>query len=149
MKPCVCGDDLIDHTGPCRVAGCGCKSYRPLVGRYFFKYQNVEIRCDTPEDVLALLAFREEHPTGTDLGAAEEILRALYETLPKCSGILNVEECAHPATKAFRRGEGRWCDTHAPEGCPDYPRAPAVRRAANLLTSASSRISLRPSTKRA
>ena len=55
------------------------------------------------------------------------LLSELCATLPKC------DSCTDPATKAFRRGEGRWCDAHAPQGCPDYPRAAALRKAAAAL----------------
>lgn len=69
---------------------------------------------------------------------ALEILRELVATLPKC------DECDLPATKAFRRGEGRWCDNHKmrmhwlagyeePIEAPDYPRALALRKAMELL----------------
>jgi len=56
-------------------------------------------------------------------------LNDLVWSLPKC------DNCLTPATKAYKRGEGRWCDKHAPEGCPDYPRAQAVRNALVILSS--------------
>ena len=128
MNRCECTHDLADHfEGACQVATCPCASYRPRVGGYSFKYQGVKIRCDTVEELDAFLAFREERTTSADLTQAEEVLRRLYETLPKC------DDCKRAATKAFKRGEGRWCDRHAPEGCPDYPRAAALRHAERLL----------------
>ncbi len=61
------------------------------------------------------------------MSIADKILYDLTATLPKC------DACPEAATRAFRRGEGRWCDAHAPEGCPPYPRAEALRRAAAYL----------------
>jgi hypothetical protein len=52
---------------------------------------------------------------------------ALYDSLPKCS------HCTNTATRAFKRGEARYCDTCSPDGggliafVPDYPRAEPVR----------------------
>jgi hypothetical protein len=57
-------------------------------------------------------------------------LRALVDALPRC------DNCPAPATRARRRGEGRWCDGHAPEGCPEYPRAAPLRAALALLAGA-------------
>ena len=54
-------------------------------------------------------------------------LRALVDALPRCGS------CSAPATRAWRRGEDRWCDEHAPEGCPEYPRAVPLRAALALL----------------
>ncbi len=54
---------------------------------------------------------------------AAHVLHKLVESLPRCG------ECRKPATRAFKRGENRWCDEHAPAGCPDYPRAKALRDA--------------------
>lgn len=146
MNLCVCAHDLDDHyEGACQVAECKCASYRPQVsGRYSFKYMGVEVRCDTPEDVLALLSFREERTTDADLSQYGDVLRQLYDTLPKCIGVGPDHHCNHPATKAFRRGEGRWCDLHAPEGCPDYPRAEALRRATKILGPAGPKESFGP-----
>lgn len=64
----------------------------------------------------------------------KEVLRLLVHTLPKCT----IDHCGNPATKAWRRGEGRYCDGHADlspeEGIPpDYPRTPALREAQELL----------------
>lgn len=68
-----------------------------------------------------------------------EALSALADivaTQPKC------DECDAPATRAFRRGEGRWCDDHGerwlagykhPVPAPEYPRAKALRRAVAML----------------
>src|SRR6202012_5790828 len=53
-------------------------------------------------------------------------LAFLVSTLPKC-GL-----CDRPATKAYERGGRRWCHEHAPEDCPDYPRAAALRIAEGL-----------------
>lgn len=55
------------------------------------------------------------------------VLADLVAALPRC------DDCSDPATRAWRRGEGRWCDHHAPPGCPDYPRAEPLRRAQALL----------------
>lgn len=52
---------------------------------------------------------------------------ALYDALPKCS------HCTNVATRAFKRGDARYCDVCAPKFprdefvAPDYPRAEAVR----------------------
>jgi len=65
---------------------------------------------------------------------AEEVLDELVAALPKC------DECGAPATRAFRRGQGRWCDEHRERPmiggpfpmtivAPEYPRAAAIRRA--------------------
>ncbi len=103
------------------------------MSRYSFIYRGLEIHCSSVEELDAFISFREERTTDTDLSQTGDVLRQLYETLPKCDGIAAVEACKHPATKAFRRGEGRWCDLHAPPNCPDYPRAEALRRARKIL----------------
>lgn len=71
----------------------------------------------------------------SELAAERARTDALVASLPKC------DECPRPATKAVRRGEGRWCDEH---GDParmngrrpfwptlqeprDYPRAEPLR----------------------
>ncbi len=54
------------------------------------------------------------------------ILRELVRTLPACT------ICHNPATKAWQRGEARFCD-ECGEGVPDYPRAPSLREALRLL----------------
>jgi hypothetical protein len=101
---------------------------------YKVQHRGVEVICETIDDVDAFIRFREETPTDADLNQVADILRQLYTSLPKCDGDPDKgETCGHPATKAWRRGEGRWCDLHAPEGCPDYPRAEALRRAAKIL----------------
>jgi hypothetical protein len=46
---------------------------------------------------------------------------ALVASLPKC------DKCSNPATQAFRRGEGRWCDDHQTTTSVDYPRAEPIR----------------------
>lgn len=74
-----------------------------------------------------------------DRDAVYATLRKLVESLPKC------DECSKPATRAFERGAGRWCDDHKSvifgqntrriysEDAPDYPRAEALREAMKLL----------------
>ncbi len=54
--------------------------------------------------------------------SAAVILRELVTTLPKCSF------CEAVATKAHGRGGDRYCDTCG-QDVPDYPRAPALRKA--------------------
>ena len=86
-------------------------------------------------------------PSAPDPGRWKQLLGALVGTLPKC------DECSAPATRAFRRGEGRWCDAHAgqaerctsggvsdPNGAylrlarpPEYPRAEPLRAAIAAL----------------
>lgn len=46
--------------------------------------------------------------------------KRLVATLPKC------DQCDAPATKAFARGEARYCDVHGPN-VRDYPRAQPLR----------------------
>jgi hypothetical protein len=55
-----------------------------------------------------------------ELAAERKLLDALVASLPKC------DDCDLPATKAFARGERRFCDAHGGM-TPDYPRAPALR----------------------
>jgi hypothetical protein len=66
------------------------------------------------------------------------VLRDLVSTLPKC----DTDPAHGPATKARRRGSMRYCDSCALEEkrrapmldtVPDYPRAPALRKALFLL----------------
>ena len=59
---------------------------------------------------------------------AREALRALVESLPRCSAA-----CTAPATHAHVRGGARWCEKHAPPDCPPYPRYRAVTAALALL----------------
>lgn len=78
-----------------------------------------------------------------DLEAAEARLAALLDSLPRCDYHRD-----RPATRAFARGEGRFCDACGAEGvpkkkmvdgertrettwgeAPEYPRAAAVRAA--------------------
>lgn len=68
-----------------------------------------------------------------EMAALEGAVRALCEALPRCGGASDGPEpflerlCAKPATKAWGRAGARYCDEHAPEGCPDYPRAAPLR----------------------
>lgn len=55
------------------------------------------------------------------------LLEHLIDALPKC------DQCLSPATCAFERGGSRWCDEHAPEKCPAYPRADPLRNACEFL----------------
>lgn len=60
----------------------------------------------------------------------EAALEDLVRTLPRC------DACEGPATRAFVRGESRYCDAHGePLGAPEYPRARALRWALALLSS--------------
>lgn len=61
--------------------------------------------------------------------ALESALTDLIDSLPKC------DQCTRPATRAWERGKGRYCDE---DGLlvPDYPRAPALRKAIALLAKA-------------
>lgn len=65
------------------------------------------------------------------------VLRELVRTLPRCDAVVMwcgaTSVCANPATHACGRGGARYCDVHVPTGVPEYPRAPALRRAMNLL----------------
>ncbi len=45
---------------------------------------------------------------------------ALIARLPMC------DQCGSPATRAWKRGEARFCDTHGPD-VPEYPRAVVLR----------------------
>jgi hypothetical protein len=89
----------------------------------------------------SLALFRERDAALDRLLAIEREARALLEALPKC------DVCGKPATRAWERGKGRWCDEHAPSapahtetslrlGVPDrsvlmkateYPRAAPLR----------------------
>lgn len=60
------------------------------------------------------------------LSRYSRVLADLVEALPTCA------DCSAPAT-CRRRGEGRWCDEHAPKGCLEYPRSAPLRRALDLL----------------
>jgi hypothetical protein len=73
------------------------------------------------------LAESERDEALGDLAAAKaetaklrELATALIDALPKC------DECSKPATRAFRRGEGRWCDACG-FVAPEYPRAAPLR----------------------
>lgn len=73
-------------------------------------------------------------PTYRELrDAARELLAALPKCDAVCEWMGTTATCRNPATRAFRRGEGRWCWDHAPPGCPAYPREPAVRDLWSLL----------------
>jgi hypothetical protein len=80
------------------------------------------------------------------LAHMKRVLGALVGTLPKC------DECTAPATRAFKRGGGRWCDEHGKDMyliypgtphestfpskgavVPEYPRAEPLRAAVALL----------------
>lgn len=68
------------------------------------------------------------------LSRAAATIREHLEALPKCDR--SDLGCQRPATRAYRRGEGRWCDEHGydPHGSPpDYPRAKTVRELTALL----------------
>lgn len=54
-------------------------------------------------------------------------LARLVGALPRCGA------CGRPATRAWGRGADRYCDAHAPDGCPDDPRAEPLRDALLLL----------------
>jgi hypothetical protein len=58
---------------------------------------------------------------------ARAVLRELVDALPRC------DHCHAPATRAHGRGGARYCDEHAPAGCPPYPRAEPLRRALAAL----------------
>lgn len=61
-------------------------------------------------------------------------VHALVDALPRCTAFCEFEvRCSKVATKAWRRGEARYCDMHAPDGCPDYPRAAPLRNILSLL----------------
>jgi hypothetical protein len=51
-----------------------------------------------------------------------EHVRELLDNLPKCV------ECQRPATCAYELTQKRFCDDHAPDECPEYPRANAMRK---------------------
>ena len=61
--------------------------------------------------------------------------QALIDALPKC------DRCGDTATRAFERGGGRYCDTHAvvifgddnTATAPEYPRAAPLRALIALL----------------
>ena len=53
--------------------------------------------------------------------------QSLLETLPRC------DHCSRVATHAYRRGEERFCTEHAPNACPPYPRATAIKILKGLL----------------
>lgn len=74
-----------------------------------------------------LTGIYREH--AAEVTAHRTLLRRLLATLPKCDH----PTCESPALKAYRRGEGRWCDVHAAPDTPDYPRAQAVRDATKVL----------------
>ena len=69
------------------------------------------------------------------LDEAMRVLEELVDSLPKC------DACKSPATRAYRRGEGRWCDARCvylrkagePAVAPEYPRAVPLRTARALL----------------
>lgn len=68
------------------------------------------------------------------LTRAATTIRKHLEALPKCDR--SDLGCQRPATRAYRRGEGRWCDEHGydPHGSPpEYPRAKTVRELTALL----------------
>lgn len=54
------------------------------------------------------------------------IVTTLLWSLPKC------DQCKRPATRAWKRGEARYCDKHG-EGVPDYPRATPLRETFRML----------------
>lgn len=77
-----------------------------------------------------------------DLTALRADAQALVDALPKCYERVLVDgggamrDCGKPATRAFQRGEGRWCDEHGerwivgykePTMAPEYPRAAPLR----------------------
>lgn len=59
------------------------------------------------------------------LCAVAEASERLVASLPKC------DDCSRPATRAFRRGEARYCDEHGANilghEAPEYPRAQPLR----------------------
>ena len=73
-----------------------------------------------------------------ELDEVVTVLGELVDTLPKC----DIDPTHGPATKAQRRASTRYCDGCALETkrrypsletIPDYPRAPALRKAILLL----------------
>jgi hypothetical protein len=61
------------------------------------------------------------------------VLRALVDSLPKCTGVVDGDPtCARVATRAWQRGGTRYCDKHGPN-VPEYPRAQPMRDALALL----------------
>jgi hypothetical protein len=82
---------------------------------------------------LATIAIREELGLDEPIPPPDwrKLLEDVVESLPKCD-----DGCGRPATRAYRRGEGRWCDhcsgLRSPTP-PEYPRAKAVRAAMAAL----------------
>jgi hypothetical protein len=57
-------------------------------------------------------------------------LRALVDSLPRC------DFCDRLATRAWKRGDWRYCDAHGKDVVPEYPRAKALREAQAALAAA-------------
>lgn len=82
--------------------------------------------ADRSERQRSLLIAGERDVAQVRIHALREAARALVDALPKC------DHCSAPATKATKRGGGRWCDEHGPHDA-DYPRAAPLRALVKLL----------------
>lgn len=62
-----------------------------------------------------------------------DTIRVHLNSLPMC------DECEFPATRAWGRGRGRWCDKHGTAplhgsgDAPEYPRAATVRKLQQIV----------------